>query len=83
MRAESPVSITDRAPAEVTPANIHIGIHVSDLHRLAEVLESEGVAFPGRSERERMALASARGLKPPAAMTSNWSRGTSKRRSRD
>jgi lactoylglutathione lyase len=37
--------ITDQAPAEVTPANIHIGIHVSDLHRLVEVLEGQGVTF--------------------------------------
>jgi lactoylglutathione lyase len=37
--------VTDGAPSEVTPANIHIGIHVSDLRRLIDVLEGERVPF--------------------------------------
>jgi lactoylglutathione lyase len=34
-----------RAPAQVTPANIHIGIDTSDLRQLCTVLETAGVAF--------------------------------------
>jgi lactoylglutathione lyase len=34
-----------RAPAQVTPANIHIGIDTSDLRKLCAVLEKEGVTF--------------------------------------
>ncbi|HVO91492.1 MAG TPA: VOC family protein [Terriglobales bacterium] len=34
-----------RAPAQVTPANIHVGIDTSDLRRLCNILEKEGVAF--------------------------------------
>jgi lactoylglutathione lyase len=37
--------ISDNAPAQVTPANIHIGIDTSDLRKLCTVLEREGVAF--------------------------------------
>jgi lactoylglutathione lyase len=40
------------APARVTPANIHIGIDVSDLRRLAAILEQEGFSFI-RPVRER------------------------------
>jgi lactoylglutathione lyase len=40
------------APAHVTPANIHIGIDVSDLRRLATILEQEGIPFT-RTVRER------------------------------
>jgi lactoylglutathione lyase len=40
------------APARVTPANVHIGIDVSDLRRLAAILEQEGVSFI-RPVRER------------------------------
>lgn len=36
---------SERAPAQVTPANIHIGVDTSDLRKLCEVLEREGVAF--------------------------------------
>jgi lactoylglutathione lyase len=36
---------SERAPARVTPANIHIGIDTSDLRKLCDVLEKEGVAF--------------------------------------
>jgi lactoylglutathione lyase len=36
---------SERAPTQVTPANIHIGVDTSDLRRLCEVLEKEGVAF--------------------------------------
>lgn len=34
-----------RAPAQVTPANIHVGIDTSDLRKLCDVLEKEGVIF--------------------------------------
>jgi len=34
-----------RAPTQVTPANIHIGVDTSDLRKLCEVLKKEGVAF--------------------------------------
>jgi lactoylglutathione lyase len=34
-----------RAPAQVTPANIHIGIDTSDLRALCAILEKEGVMF--------------------------------------
>jgi len=36
---------SDRAPAQVTPANIHIGIDTSDLRKLCTILEKEGVTF--------------------------------------
>jgi lactoylglutathione lyase len=36
---------SERAPAQLTPANIHIGIDTSDLRKLCTVLEKEGVAF--------------------------------------
>jgi len=36
---------SEKAPAQVTPANIHIGIDTSDLRKLCEILEKEGVAF--------------------------------------
>jgi lactoylglutathione lyase len=37
--------ISVNAPAQVTPANIHIGIDASDLRKLCAVLEKEGVTF--------------------------------------
>jgi lactoylglutathione lyase len=37
--------ISDRAPAQVTPANIHIGIDTSDLQKLCTILEKVGVTF--------------------------------------
>jgi len=37
--------ISENAPAQVTPANIHIGIDASDLRKLCAILEKEGVAF--------------------------------------
>jgi lactoylglutathione lyase len=36
---------SDRAPVQVTPANIHIGIDTSDLRKLCTILEKEGVTF--------------------------------------
>jgi lactoylglutathione lyase len=36
---------SEKAPAQVTPANIHIGIDTSDLKRLCAILEREGVMF--------------------------------------
>jgi lactoylglutathione lyase len=36
---------SERRPAKVTPANIHIGIDTSDLRKLCNVLEKEGVTF--------------------------------------
>ncbi len=36
---------SERAPAQVTPANIHIGIDTSDLRKLCAILEKEGIAF--------------------------------------
>jgi lactoylglutathione lyase len=35
----------ERAPAQVTPANIHIGIDTSDLRKLCAVLEKKDVTF--------------------------------------
>jgi lactoylglutathione lyase len=37
--------LSERAPTQVTPANIHIGIDTSDLRKLCAVLEKEGVTF--------------------------------------
>ncbi|HVB80006.1 MAG TPA: VOC family protein [Candidatus Binataceae bacterium] len=37
--------IGESAPAEVVPTGIHVGIHVNDLQRLCDVLESERVKF--------------------------------------
>ena len=37
--------ISENAPAQVTPANNHIGIDASDLRKLCTILEKEGVAF--------------------------------------
>jgi len=37
--------ISENAPAQVTPANIHIGIDASDLRKLCAILEKEGVTF--------------------------------------
>ena len=37
--------ISEKAPARVTPANIHIGIDTSDLRKLCTILEKEGVPF--------------------------------------
>jgi lactoylglutathione lyase len=34
-----------KAPAKVTPANIHVGIDTSDLRKLCEILQKEGVTF--------------------------------------
>ena len=34
-----------RAPAQVTPANIHVGIDTSDLKKLCAILEKDGVTF--------------------------------------
>ena len=45
-------NIKDDAPAMMTPANIHIGIHVSDLRHLVGILEGQGVTFI-RPLRER------------------------------
>jgi lactoylglutathione lyase len=36
---------SEKAPAQVTPANIHIGIDTSDLRKLCTILEKEGVTF--------------------------------------
>lgn len=36
---------SERAPVQVTPANIHIGIDTSDLRKLCAILEQEGVVF--------------------------------------
>ena len=36
---------SERAPTQVTPANIHIGVDTSDLRKLCNVLENEGVTF--------------------------------------
>jgi lactoylglutathione lyase len=36
---------SDKAPAHVTPANIHVGIDTSDLRKLCGILENEGVPF--------------------------------------
>jgi len=36
---------SERAPAKVTPANIHVGIDTSDLRKLCEILQKEGVTF--------------------------------------
>jgi len=36
---------SERAPAHVTPANIHVGIDTSDLRQLCTILEKEGVTF--------------------------------------
>jgi lactoylglutathione lyase len=36
---------SERAPAQVTPANIHIGIDTSDLRKLCDMLEKQGVTF--------------------------------------
>jgi lactoylglutathione lyase len=36
---------SERAPAQVTPANIHVGIDTSDLRKLCSILEKEGVTF--------------------------------------
>ena len=36
---------SERAPVQVTPANIHIGIDTSDLRKLCAILEKEGVRF--------------------------------------
>jgi catechol 2,3-dioxygenase-like lactoylglutathione lyase family enzyme len=45
-------NISADAPAQVTPANVHIGIDVSDLRQLATILEREGIRFT-RPVRER------------------------------
>lgn len=37
--------ISEKAPAQVMPANIHVGIDTSDLRKLCGILEKEGVTF--------------------------------------
>lgn len=37
--------ISENAPAQVSPANVHVGIDTSDLRKLCAILEKEGVAF--------------------------------------
>lgn len=37
--------LSERAPTQVTPANIHIGIDTSDLRKLCAILDKEGVTF--------------------------------------
>ena len=37
--------ISEKAPAQVVPANIHVGIDTSDLRKLCGILEKEGVTF--------------------------------------
>jgi lactoylglutathione lyase len=37
--------LSERAPTQVTPANIHIGIDTNDLRKLCAILEREGVTF--------------------------------------
>jgi catechol 2,3-dioxygenase-like lactoylglutathione lyase family enzyme len=36
---------SETAPAQVTPANIHVGIDTSDLRKLCAILEKEGVTL--------------------------------------
>jgi lactoylglutathione lyase len=36
---------SEKAPDQVTPANIHIGIDTSDLRKLCTILENQGVTF--------------------------------------
>jgi len=36
---------SEKAPAQVTPANIHVGIDASDLRKLCAILEKEGITF--------------------------------------
>jgi lactoylglutathione lyase len=47
---------SDSAPAQVTPANIHIGIDTSDLRTLCAILEKEGVTFlrPFKQRSDKM-----------------------------
>jgi lactoylglutathione lyase len=49
---------SERAPAQVTPANIHIGIDTSDLRKLCAILEKEGVTFirPFKQRSDGMGL---------------------------
>ena len=37
--------ISEKAPAQVMPANIHVGIDTSDLRKLCSILEKEGISF--------------------------------------
>jgi lactoylglutathione lyase len=37
--------ISEKAPKQVMPANIHVGIDTSDLRKLCSILEKEGVTF--------------------------------------
>lgn len=37
--------ISEKAPVQVTPTNIHVGIDASDLRKLCAILEKEGVTF--------------------------------------
>ena len=37
--------VSEQAPEQVAPTNIHIAIDVSDLRKLCSILEREGVAF--------------------------------------
>ena len=36
---------SERAPTQVTPANIHVGVDTSALRKLCAILEKEGVTF--------------------------------------
>jgi lactoylglutathione lyase len=49
---------SERAPAQVTPANIHVGIDTSDLRKLCAILEKEGVTFirPLKQRSDGMSL---------------------------
>ena len=49
---------SERAPAQVTPANIHIGIATSDLRKLCAILEKDGIAFirPFKQRSDGMGL---------------------------
>jgi lactoylglutathione lyase len=49
---------SERAPAQVTPANIHVGIDTSDLRKLCAILEKEGVTFirPLKQKSDGMGL---------------------------
>jgi lactoylglutathione lyase len=49
---------SERAPAQVTPANIHVCIDTSDLRKLCAILEKEGVTFirPLKQRSDGMSL---------------------------
>lgn len=54
------------APSQVTPANIHIGIDVSDLHALCSILESQRSGHDPLSGTFACAPDRARCARPPA-----------------